>query len=266
VTPPALIPAGGALAEATAGGHLELVSEFEVKPGGHVNPHRHPTHEFYLVRSGRGLMTVGDASWEIVPGDLVTIPSEVVHSLEPVAEEPIRCFCFAVADAGAAPVDYGSDGADEGAGGEAGEAAAGASVPGDAATAAPPAAAPEAGLAALDVRTPRAIEPALEHRGTVAVWWTVPPRELRAATLGGRLGEVRARELTAAGAPLMVPAAPALRIYAVGAGEGSIEVDGERRPLRPDDVALVGPGRAHAIEGELSFLSVAYELNGEETA
>ena len=41
--------------EITKGGHLELVSEFEVAGGGLVDPHQHPTHEFYYVTSGRGL-------------------------------------------------------------------------------------------------------------------------------------------------------------------------------------------------------------------
>ena len=36
----------------TKGGHLELVSEFEVAGGGLVDPHQHPTHEFYYVTSG----------------------------------------------------------------------------------------------------------------------------------------------------------------------------------------------------------------------
>ena len=35
--------------EITRGGHLELVSEFEVAGGGLVDPHQHPTHEFYYV-------------------------------------------------------------------------------------------------------------------------------------------------------------------------------------------------------------------------
>lgn len=247
--------AAGALAEPTAGGHLELVSEFEVRPGGHVNPHRHPTHEFYLVREGRGLMTVDGTSWEIGPGELVTIPSQLVHSLEPVGEDPIRCFCFAVGDAGAPPVDYGSDG-EEGAPAE----ASGAAGANGAAGASGAAGADGAdALPALEVRSPRALEPKLEHRGTVAVWWTVPPRELRSATLGGRLGAVADHAL-APGEALAVDAAPALRIYAVGAGEGTIAVDGERRALRADDVVLVGPGRDHVLSGELSFLSVAYEL------
>ena len=42
----------------TKGGHLELVSEFEGAGGGLVDPHQHPTHEFYYVTSGRGLMTI----------------------------------------------------------------------------------------------------------------------------------------------------------------------------------------------------------------
>ena len=42
----------------TLGGHLELVSEFEVMGGGEVHPHSHPTFEFYYVLTGRGLMTV----------------------------------------------------------------------------------------------------------------------------------------------------------------------------------------------------------------
>jgi quercetin dioxygenase-like cupin family protein len=93
--------------EITAGGHLELVSEFEVAGGGFVDPHSHPTHEFYYVTAGRGLMTIGDESREIAQGDLVHIPPDAVHSLRPVSDHaPIHCFCFAVAVAGAGAIDY----------------------------------------------------------------------------------------------------------------------------------------------------------------
>ena len=44
----------------TEGGSLELVNEFEVANGGYVYPHSHPTHEFYFVMSGRGVMTIAD--------------------------------------------------------------------------------------------------------------------------------------------------------------------------------------------------------------
>ena len=33
--------------EETAGGYPELISEFEVKGGGKVHSHSHPTYEFY---------------------------------------------------------------------------------------------------------------------------------------------------------------------------------------------------------------------------
>src|SRR5438552_11904053 len=64
--------------EVTDGGFLELVSEFEVAGGGLVDPHSHPTHEFYYVTSGRGIMTVGDEQREIAQGDLVYTPPGVV--------------------------------------------------------------------------------------------------------------------------------------------------------------------------------------------
>ena len=91
----------------TDGGFLELVNEFEVRPGGRVDPHSHPTHEFYFVTSGRGVMTIDNESRDVGPGDLVYIPPDLVHSLRPEpSDTTIRCFCFAVAVRGAAPIDY----------------------------------------------------------------------------------------------------------------------------------------------------------------
>jgi quercetin dioxygenase-like cupin family protein len=95
------------LKEVTAGGYLELVSEFEVAGGGLVDPHEHPTHEFYYVTSGKGLMTIGDEEVEISQGDLVRIPPNTVHSLRPVTDNaPIHCFCFAVGLPDAGEVNY----------------------------------------------------------------------------------------------------------------------------------------------------------------
>jgi quercetin dioxygenase-like cupin family protein len=95
--------------ELTEGGSLELVNEFEVAGGGYVYPHSHPTHEFYYVTSGRGVMTIGDEEREIRQGDLVYIPPDVVHSLRTISEHaPIHCFCFAVAVKGAPEIDYSS--------------------------------------------------------------------------------------------------------------------------------------------------------------
>ena len=67
----------------TDGGSLELVNEFEVAPGSAVYPHEHPTHEFYFVMSGRGVMIVAGEERDVSPGDLVYIPPDTVHSLRP---------------------------------------------------------------------------------------------------------------------------------------------------------------------------------------
>ena len=96
--------------EATAGGYLELVSEFEVMGGGEVHPHQHHTYEFYYVISGRGIMTIEGESAEIRQGDLVTIPPDAVHSLRPVsANASIRCLAFTVGLKDTAAVDYSSE-------------------------------------------------------------------------------------------------------------------------------------------------------------
>ena len=93
--------------EITDGGFLELVSEFEVAGGGIVDPHSHPTHEFYYVTSGKGIMMIDGEEREISQGDLVHIPPDLVHSLRPVSDHaPIHCFCFAVGVRDAGPVDY----------------------------------------------------------------------------------------------------------------------------------------------------------------
>ena len=87
--------------EITKGGHLELVSEFEVAGGGYVDPHNHPTHEFYYVTVGprdHGDRRRGRARSR--QGDLVHIPPMAMHSLRPVSDHaPIHCFCFAVGHA-----------------------------------------------------------------------------------------------------------------------------------------------------------------------
>jgi quercetin dioxygenase-like cupin family protein len=95
--------------EITEGGSLELVNEFEVAGGGYVYPHSHPTHEFYYVTAGRGVMTIGDEDREVRQGDLVYIPPDITHSLRTVSENaPIHCFCFAVAVKDAPEIDYSS--------------------------------------------------------------------------------------------------------------------------------------------------------------
>ena len=90
----------------TDGGYLELANEFEVAVGGEVFPHSHPTHEFYFVMSGRGVMIIDGEERDVDRGDLVHIPPDALHSLRPTGGEPIHCFCFAVGVKGAGAIDY----------------------------------------------------------------------------------------------------------------------------------------------------------------
>jgi quercetin dioxygenase-like cupin family protein len=95
------------LYEETKGGHLELACEFEVPAGGAIDAHHHPTHEFYFVLHGRGLMTIDDETREVRQGDLIRIPPNAVHSLRTASDHaPIRCFAFAVGEPDAGPVEY----------------------------------------------------------------------------------------------------------------------------------------------------------------
>jgi quercetin dioxygenase-like cupin family protein len=97
----------GELKDATSGGFLELVSEWEVAGGGLVDPHSHPTHEFYYIISGRGIMKTADEEREVGQGDLIRIPPDVVHSIWPLTGNTgLRGLAFAVGIEGAGPVDY----------------------------------------------------------------------------------------------------------------------------------------------------------------
>lgn len=90
----------------TNGGYLELANEFEVAVGGEVFPHTHPTHEFYFVMTGAGVMIIAGEERDISVGDLVYIPPDAVHSLRTTGDQPIHCFCFAVGVKDAPPVNY----------------------------------------------------------------------------------------------------------------------------------------------------------------
>ena len=58
--------------------HLTLVLG-ETAPKGYIPLHRHAYEELFIVHGGRGTYTVGDATVEAGPGDVVLIPSGVPH-------------------------------------------------------------------------------------------------------------------------------------------------------------------------------------------
>lgn len=97
----------GEMLDATDGGYLELVIEFEIKGGEKGNPHKHPTYAFYYVTQGRGVIKIGNEIKDIYPGDLIKIPPNKVHSMWPKSENAsLRCFCFAIGLKGTLKKDY----------------------------------------------------------------------------------------------------------------------------------------------------------------
>ena len=84
-----------ALRAETDGSYLEYVAEFEIAEGSHLEPHRHNTHEFYYVLTGKATMQIGREKREVVPGDLIHIPANEVHSIAPVPGSSVRCLAFA---------------------------------------------------------------------------------------------------------------------------------------------------------------------------
>ena len=92
---------------ATEGGFLELVSEWEIAGGGAVDPHSHPTHEFYYIISGHGIMKIADEEREVHAGDLVYTPPDTTHSIWPASPHaPVRGLAFAIGTPGTDTVDY----------------------------------------------------------------------------------------------------------------------------------------------------------------
>jgi len=80
----------------TAGGFLELVDLFEVKPGGKVAPHYHNTHEFYFILEGEPVVQIEDEAHRINVGELVRIPPNARHTIWPTGDQGVKGLCFAI--------------------------------------------------------------------------------------------------------------------------------------------------------------------------
>lgn len=83
--------------------HLTLVLG-ETAPGGTIPLHRHAYEELFIVHGGRGTYTVGDATVEAGPGDVVLVPSGVSHRF--VNNGPETLYHTAVHAAGTFELEY----------------------------------------------------------------------------------------------------------------------------------------------------------------
>jgi mannose-6-phosphate isomerase-like protein (cupin superfamily) len=66
-----------------------------IQPGGEQRLHSHPPEQVYFILEGSGLMTVGDETRRVGPGDCVFIPAEQPHGLKNDGAGVLRYFSAA---------------------------------------------------------------------------------------------------------------------------------------------------------------------------
>lgn len=72
----------------------QSLAEAVIQPGDRTQLHRHAaTEEIYHVAGGTGVMTLGDESFAIGPGDTVSIAPGTPHCVRATGAEPLRILC-----------------------------------------------------------------------------------------------------------------------------------------------------------------------------
>lgn len=62
------------------------VTWVDVAPGGRQVPHNHPEVQIYVIVAGKGRMFVGDEQKEVSAGELVYVPSGLMHGIENISD------------------------------------------------------------------------------------------------------------------------------------------------------------------------------------
>lgn len=71
------------------------VSMVQVEPSGEILPHFHADqHETAIILSGSAILTLPSGDHPLSPGDGVTVPPGVMHSLRNQGTEPVRILAF----------------------------------------------------------------------------------------------------------------------------------------------------------------------------
>ncbi len=65
------------------------VTWVDVAPGGLQIPHNHPEVQVYVIVSGTGRMLVGEETKEVSAGELIYVPSGLMHGIENLGESTL---------------------------------------------------------------------------------------------------------------------------------------------------------------------------------
>ena len=60
-----------------------------LSPGHEPRPHTHPHEQIVYIVSGHGTFTVGDETADVVQGDMLVVPSGVLHYAVAAGDEPM---------------------------------------------------------------------------------------------------------------------------------------------------------------------------------
>lgn len=72
----------------------QTLAEARLPVGMSTTPHHHrDTEEIYYVLEGRGLMSVGNETREVAPGDAVAIPPGEVHEIKNTGVGMLKFLC-----------------------------------------------------------------------------------------------------------------------------------------------------------------------------
>ena len=83
------------LEQETGGTYLGLAGVFEVTEGATLAAHQHPTHEYWFVLQGSGIMQVGNEARHIKVGDLIYTTPNTPHMFTADPADVFRAFVFA---------------------------------------------------------------------------------------------------------------------------------------------------------------------------
>lgn len=76
------------------GNHNQSFAEASVPPGIRTRLHRHHvSEEIYHITAGSGIMTLGEQSFNVAPGDTVCIPPGTPHNIRNTGNDELRILC-----------------------------------------------------------------------------------------------------------------------------------------------------------------------------
>jgi len=80
--------------EARAEGLEFGVMTVVVRPGGYTEPHQHESQELWIIKQGRGHVTMPNTELPLEPGPPIPIPAKTLHGVHSDGDEDLVLLAF----------------------------------------------------------------------------------------------------------------------------------------------------------------------------